>query len=110
MKKIFVSLTIIASLFAGTAHADGWHHHGGGYSNTGWVAPALIGGIIGYELSRPNTVYVQPQPPVYVQQQPVIVQQQPPVYVQPQPVPQYVCELRSEMINGRVVQGQFCHN
>ena len=87
MKKIFVSLTIIASLFAGTAHAD-----------ARWVGPALIGGIIGYELGRPNTVYVQ--------QQPVIIQQQqPPVYV-----PQYVCELRSEMINGRVVQGQFCHN
>jgi hypothetical protein len=95
MKKVFVSLTIIASLFTGTAHAHGQ-----------WVGPALIGGIIGYELGRPNTVYVQQQPPVIVQQQPpVIVQQQPPVYV-----PQYVCELRSEMINGRVVQGQFCHN
>lgn len=94
MKKVFVSLTIIASLFTGTAHAD-----------ARWVGPALIGGIIGYELGRPNTVYVQQQPPVIVQQQPVIVQQQPPVYV-----PQYVCELRSEMINGRVVQGQFCHN
>lgn len=93
MKKVFVSLTIIASLFAGTAHAD-----------ARWVGPALIGGIIGYELGRPNTVYVQQQP-VIIQQQPVIVQQQPPVYV-----PQYVCELRSEMINGRVVQGQFCHN
>jgi len=98
MKKIFVSLTIIASLFAGTAHAD-----------ARWVGPALIGGIIGYELGRPNTVYVQQQP-VIIQQPPVIVQQQPPVYIQSQPVPQYVCELRSEMINGRVVQGQFCHN
>ena len=86
MKKVFVSLTIIASLFAGSAHAD-----------TRWVGPALIGGIIGYELGRPNTVYVP--------QQPVIIQQQPPVYV-----PQYVCQLRSEMINGRVVQGQFCYN
>ena len=95
MKKVFVSLTIIASLFAGTAHAD-----------ARWVGPALIGGIIGYELGRPNTVYVQQQPVIIQQQQPVIIQQQqPPVYV-----PQYVCELRSEMINGRVVQGQFCHN
>ena len=92
MKKVFVSLTIIASLFTGTAHAD-----------ARWVGPALIGGIIGYELGRPNTVYV-PQQPVIIQQAPVIVQQ-PPVYV-----PQYVCQLRSEMINGRVVQGQFCYN
>jgi len=94
MKKVFVSLTIIASLFAGSAHAD-----------TRWVGPALIGGIIGYELGRPNTVYVPQQPVIIQQQQPVIIQQQPPVYV-----PQYVCQLRSEMINGRVVQGQFCYN
>jgi len=103
MKKIFVSLTIIASLFAGTAHAD-----------ARWVGPALIGGIIGYELGRPNTVYVQQQPVIIQQQQPVIIQQQQPVIIQQQQppvyVPQYVCELRSEMINGRVVQGQFCHN
>ena len=42
----------------------------------GWVAPAIIGGVIGYELARP---YYAP-PPVVVQQ-PVIVQQQP-VYQQ----------------------------
>ena len=75
MKK----LALVLSLFAvvGTANAQ-WHHHGGyccyrgGYNPGGWVAPALIGGVIGYELSRPP---VYTQPPVIVEQQPVIVQQ-----------------------------------
>lgn len=52
-----------------------WHHHhyyGGGYRG-GWVGPALIGGIIGYEINRS-------QAPVVVQQQPVIVQQPQVVY------------------------------
>lgn len=66
-----------------SAHADGFRHHGyhGGYYRNNWVAPAIIGGVIGYELSRPRyepyyypPVVVQ-QPPVYVQQSPVYVQQ-----------------------------------
>ena len=66
----------------GPYRMGGWHggyYHGGCYG-CGWVAPALIGGVIGYELSRPNTVYVEPQPSVvYVQPQPT-VQPPPPGY------------------------------
>jgi len=73
MKKI-----ILASLMtlAMTAHAhEGFHdrccYRGHGL---GWVGPAFIGGVIGYELARPP-VYVAPpvvieQPPVYINQQP----------------------------------------
>jgi len=67
MKKLLLVLSILTIL--GTANAQ-WHHHGGCCyrgNGMGWVAPALIGGVIGYELSRP---------PVYVEQQPVIIQQQ----------------------------------
>ena len=65
-------------LTAGMASAQ-WHHHGGhccyrgGYGG-GWIGPALIGGVIGYELSRPP---VYTQPPVIVEQQPIILQSQP---------------------------------
>jgi len=57
------------------------HYHGGGM---GWVGPALIGGVIGYELSQPRVV-VQPQPQVVYQQAPVVVQQ-PQVITTPQPL------------------------
>jgi len=65
MKKVLLTLLLV---FGSVAHAQYPHHnhrhHGGlGY---GWVAPAIIGGIVTYELTRPA--------PVIVQQQPVIVQ------------------------------------
>jgi hypothetical protein len=67
MKKLLLVLSLLTIL--GTANAQ-WHHHGGCCyrgSPFGWAGPALIGGVIGYELARP--------PAVYVEQQPVIIQQ-----------------------------------
>jgi hypothetical protein len=84
MKKLLLALTLLAVVGTATAHEGfrgyrGGYYHGGCYG-CGWVAPALIGGVIGYELSRPNTVYVEPQPSVvYVQPQPT-VQAPPPGY------------------------------
>jgi len=70
MKKFL--FFIIASLFSITASAQymHWHsRHGPYYSHDRWVAPLIIGGVIGYELnkSRTNTVIVQ-QPNVIVEQ------------------------------------------
>ena len=84
MKKLLLALSLLAVVGTTTAHEGfrgyrGGYYHGGCYG-CGWVAPALIGGVIGYELSRPNTVYVEPQPSVvYVQPQPT-VQAPPPGY------------------------------
>lgn len=69
MKKLLVILAV----FVASVHAGPWHH--GSHPNRSyWVAPAIIGGVIGYELSRPHYtpayVYVAPQP-VYV---PTLVQ------------------------------------
>ena len=71
MKQLLLTISLLAVV--GTANAQ-WHHHEHyrGYRNN-WVAPAIIGGVIGYELSRPRYY----EPPVVVQQ-PVIVQQ--PIY------------------------------
>ena len=73
MKQLLLAISMLAVV--STANAQ-WHHHGGhyrgGYGNN-WIAPAIIGGVIGYELSRPRYY----EPPVVVQQ-PVIIQQ--PVY------------------------------
>ena len=84
--SIFASILAMSALFAyspqAQAHEGFRHYHGGYYAGGGnWVAPALIGGVIGYELSRPR-YYEQP---VVVQQPPVIVQQQPIYSVTPQP-------------------------
>ena len=69
MKKIILSLMLVA----GTAQAhDGYRggYHGGyGYN---WVAPLVIGGAVGYAISQPRTVYVQPQPQVIYVPQPQV--------------------------------------
>jgi hypothetical protein len=83
MKK-FIAILLL-TLTAGTAlaqhHGHGGHgfRHGGGHYRGGgnWVAPAIIGGIIGYGLSRPYYDPYYAQPPVYVQPAPVYVQPQP---------------------------------
>lgn len=83
MKKLIAILLL--TLTAGTAmaqhHGHGnyyrhngsyYRHHGGGNN---WMAPLIIGGTLGYVLTRPAPVYVEPQP-VYVQPQPYMVQLQ----------------------------------
>jgi hypothetical protein len=98
MKKFLTVLalaTIASSAMAGPYH----HHHHGGYRG-GWVAPALIGGVIGYGLSRPY------YDPVYVQPAPVVVQQ-PPVYVQPAPVTQQCTRYVYQDQNGQTIREEI---
>lgn len=98
MKKLALVLGLIC--VTNVAMADGYRHHG--HHGGNWVAPIIIGGVIGYEISRHN----QPQP--------VIVQQ--PVYVQQVPVPapyvvQYQnCTVWREIVNqnGTVTQTRTC--
>lgn len=77
MKKLLI-LSMITFLGVANAH-EGFQHYGyrGGCFGCGWVAPAIVGGVIGYELSRPATVYVEPQPVIV--QPPMSVVQQPPI-------------------------------
>ena len=67
MKKfiVFLSLLLSTSVFA-----QHFHHrhipaygHGGG-NGWGWVAPILIGGVVGYSIAKPAQVE---QPPIVVQ-------------------------------------------
>jgi hypothetical protein len=69
-------LCVVLLAVSGFANADGpggfrhreWHHQPRYESRNDWIGPALIGGIIGYEISRQNQpVIVQPTvvyPPV----------------------------------------------
>jgi hypothetical protein len=101
MKKLIAIMALAG--FATTAIAQHHGHgHGGGWGYRGsWVGPAIIGGVIGYELSRPryDPYYQYPPQQVIIQQQPQIV------YVQPT----QVCEVKTEVINGQVVTGNFCY-
>ena len=77
MKKLLLALSLIGLSVAhahGPYRSFGWHS---GYYGCGgcWVAPAVIGGVVGYELSRPNTVILE-QPSVIVQQS---IVQSPPI-------------------------------
>ena len=100
MKKLIASL-----LIAGSVATPAFAH--GGYGHP-WV-PFMAGGLFGYMVSRPQptVVYTYPQP-VYTQPQTVYVYPpSAPVTVIPQAG--QVCELKSEVINGQIVQGNFCY-
>jgi len=73
MKKLFITLALACATLPALAqhyHGHGIRHpgyyRGPGYG--GWVAPLIIGGAVGYALTRPEPVIIQ---------QPVIVEQQP---------------------------------
>lgn len=77
MRKMLIAITLL--LLSGAAHADGHRDRGG---DGHWIGPALIGGIIGYTLAQPRTIYVQPAP------QPIVVIPQG-AYNGPTPQPVY---------------------
>ena len=94
MKKL---LTVFLLMLSTSAFAQHHHysHYRGGYN--GWIAPIIIGGVIGYELNRPRVVYENY--PVVVQQQPVIIQQ-----------PQQVCTEWKEIQqpDGKIYRERTC--
>jgi hypothetical protein len=68
MKKFLIAMLILAS-----TGAMAQHRHQGGYRGN-WIAPAIIGGVIGYGLTRNYYEPYYVPAPVIVQQQPVMVQ------------------------------------
>ena len=68
-KTILLTFAILLSVGSVEAHdGRGWGYRGG------WVAPIIIGGVIGYAASRPTVVYNPPSTVVYTTPQTVIVQ------------------------------------
>ena len=68
MKQLIALMLLVGCVSVQAQPGFRYYHHHGYYPgyNYGWVAPTIIGGVIGYEIARN-------QPPVIVQQ-PVIVQ------------------------------------
>lgn len=82
MKKLLITLALIGASLPALAQHHGYGHnhrhygHQGYYRSPGyggWVAPLIIGGAIGYTLTRPEPVIIQQ--PVYVEQQPTPLNQ-----------------------------------
>jgi hypothetical protein len=100
MKKSLVSLLLVG-LGLSNANAYGYH---------GFWGPAIVGGVIGYSLSRPYypPVYVAP-PPVYYQPPPVYYYQQQPQVHYTAPAP--VCSAWTETQNsdGTVTKTRNCN-
>jgi hypothetical protein len=74
MKKYLAILLLALSVPAFAQHHGHGHygHHGywhRGGNNWVWVAPTIIGGVIGYEIARNQPSVVVQQPPVVIQQQ-----------------------------------------
>ena len=75
MKKLFIALVLVCATLPALAQHHVYRSHGHhnhhyrhpGYG--GWVAPLLIGGAIGYTLTRPEPVIIQQ--PIYIEQQPI---------------------------------------
>lgn len=85
MKKYLLIALLTITSVANAQH--GHYRHGGGGN---WVAPTLIGGILGYAIAKnsqtPQTVYVQPPYVVEgVPNTPQVVMS----YTQPLPPPGY---------------------
>lgn len=68
----FLAILSAAPAYADGGHGDGHYRggHYGGWARGGgwgwgdnWIIPVLIGGAIVYDLSQPQSVYVQPAAP-----------------------------------------------
>jgi hypothetical protein len=65
--------SLISASGISQANPNHWNHHGpnrGYYNPYGWVAPLVIGGVVGYAITRPQTVIVQQPSVIYPNTQP----------------------------------------
>lgn len=107
MRKIIVGVLTAATL---AVSAPAMAHGPGGIASTNtWVGPLVGGMVLGAIIQAQRPVYVAP-PVVVYQPQPQVIYQQPQIiYQQPVYVPQQYCQPHSEVINGVLVQGQYCY-
>jgi hypothetical protein len=75
MNKLLQTLTLASLMmvsgvsWANPNYYSPNHHHYGYYNPYGWVAPLVIGGAVGYAITRPQTVIIQQPPPNIYQPQ-----------------------------------------
>ena len=67
MKRLLAAILIGFTALSPQAGPNHGHYHGHrhGHNPGWWVAPAVIGGVVTYALTRPQPVIVQQPPVVY---------------------------------------------
>ena len=70
MKKLIAIFLLMLSASAFAQHHGHWRgpHSGHWHHSRGWIVPAIIGGVITYEITKKQ------EQQVFIQQQPVIIQ------------------------------------
>lgn len=58
MKKILL-ISLLALTSTAFAHGPNVYYSHGHHAHNNWVAPLIVGGIVGYAISRPPVVYTQ---------------------------------------------------
>lgn len=102
MKKLLMLLLLGTTL---SAFAHGPYFRPRYYHDSwGWVAPTVIGGVVGYEIARSQQPVIIQQPPV-IQQQPVIIQQPMPYYGQTQVCTEWK---ETQYPDGRIIRERTC--
>jgi hypothetical protein len=67
MKKLIaIALAMLSVVAIAQPHNHGHWRYNPGPTPWIWMAPTVIGGVIGYEIARQPPVIVQPSPPAYV--------------------------------------------
>ncbi len=61
--RLIVAVALMAAAVTPAFANDYIHHphHGGHHGGSDWIAPLILGGILGAVLSQPRNVYTQPQ-------------------------------------------------
>jgi hypothetical protein len=112
IKTILTGIIASTALLAVPAQAQHYGHHNpygprvqhhGHHRGGGWIAPLIIGGVVGAAIANNRD-----RDTVIVQEQPVIIRQQQPVYVQ---TPQTVCTAWKEIQNsdGTIYRERTCY-
>jgi hypothetical protein len=74
--KLLQTLTLASLILtSGISQANPNHHRGpnhGYHNHYGWVAPLVIGGVVGYAITRSQPVIVQQPTIVYPNTQPTV--------------------------------------
>lgn len=98
MKRFAVILALcLSSVPAMAQHGHYRPHHYHRHYGGGWVAPLILGGVVGYAITRNNE-------PVVVQQAPVVVQPQ------SLPPPSSYCGpwVETQQTDGTIVRQRTC--
>jgi hypothetical protein len=101
MKRMLAITALVLASVPAMAQYHGHrynHHHHGYHRGGGWVTPLVLGGVVGYALTRPEPVIVQ---------SPAVIMPPPPV-IYSAPAPTCTVWTETQQPDGSVVRTRTC--